>query len=152
MGTTAAKRRNGTAPESAAAETDAAPAVESAAPESTDAAPESAPVESTAPESAPETDAAPVVDIAAAVEEEDISKSARIYVQVDGVGRVPMPSGALATVQREKRADGTLGEYLLAEIRLPKEKGGPESVQRFSVARIQALKLALESVGVPTLR
>lgn len=99
---------------------------------------------------APET--APALDIAGAVASEEIGKGARVYIDVPGVPRVPTAdAGTLAAVQREQRADGSLGEYLLAEIRKGKT-GAPDSVQRFSIARVQALKTALESAGVTTLR
>lgn len=102
--------------------------------------------------SAPETPApesAPALDIAGAVESEQVAQSVRVYVDVPGVPRVPTADGTLACVQREKRADGSLGEYLLAEIR--KQRTGSESAQRYSLARIQALKSALESQDVTVL-
>src|ERR1700745_2469957 len=94
----------------------------------------------------------PALDIASAVEHEDITRTQRVYVDVPGVPRVPLPYGGIATVQRERRADGSLGEYLLAAITPPKTKGAPESAQRWSIAAVQAAKLALESAGVLTLR
>lgn len=116
-----------------------------------------APEQETAPETAPEQEqeapeTAPAFDIAGAVASEEIGKGARVYIDVPGVPRVPTAdAGTLAAVQREQRADGSLGEYLLAEIRKGKT-GAPDSVQRFSIARVQALKTALESAGVTTLR
>jgi hypothetical protein len=103
------------------------------------------------PESAskPAPESAPALDIAGAVESEQVAQSVRVYVDVPGVPRVPTADGTLACVQREKRADGTLGEYLLAEIR--KQRTGTESAQRYSLARIQALKSALDSQDITTL-
>ncbi len=90
------------------------------------------------------------LDLATAVATESVSKPQRVYVDVPDVPRVPTADGTLATVQREQRADGTLGEYTLAEIRTNKDK--TESVQRFSIARVQALKDALASKNVCVLR
>lgn len=102
-----------------------------------------------APEQAPEPEQAPAMDLATAVASEQVSNAKRVYVDVPGVPRVPTADGTLATVQREQRADGTLGEYLLAEVRKTR---GSESVQRYSIARIQALKDALGSQDVTVLR
>lgn len=104
-------------------------------------APEQAPEQDIAPESAP------VLDIAAAVAVEEIAKGQRVYVDVPGCPRVPTADGTLATVQREQRADGTLGEFMLAEIRKGKQ-GNPDSVQRYSLLRLSACKRALDSAGV----
>jgi hypothetical protein len=93
-------------------------------------------------------DNAAALDIATAVEQEDITKGQRVYEDVVGCPRVPTASGLLAVVQRERRADGTQGEYMLCAIRPPKDKAAPESIQRASIAQVQELKSALESAGV----
>lgn len=144
MGRNATQRRNGSAPSATVVE----PTPESAAPV---IEPQPEPTPEPQPESSA-AESATALDIAAAVEDADISKAARVYVDVDGVGRTPTDTGTLATVQREKRADGTFGEYQMAEITPPKEKGAPESVQRYSIARVQRLKDALASAGVTVLR
>jgi hypothetical protein len=88
---------------------------------------------------------AAALDIAAAVASEDISKALRVYKDISG--RVPMPSGALACVQREQRTDGSLGEYLLATIRIS-DRDKSESAQRVSIASVQSAIDALGAAGV----
>ena len=100
-----------------------------------------------AAKAAPEQDSAPALNIASAVAAEEISKAQRVYGDVPGCPRVPTADGTLATVQREHRADGTEGEYMLAEVRKGKQ-GNPDSVQRFSLLRLAACKRALDSAGV----
>lgn len=112
-----------------------------AAPEQ-DGAPEQVPAPAQVPE--------PALDIAALAAAEEIARAQRVYVDVPGVTRVPTADGTLAAVQRERRADGTLGEYMLAEIRAGKQ-GQPDQVQRYPIARVQALKSALDAAGVTIL-
>lgn len=95
--------------------------------------------------------APPALDIVHAVASEEIAKGARVYVDVPGCPRVPTADGTIATVQRERRADGTLGEYLLTEIRV-NTRDKSESAQRVSIARVQAMKDALDACGVTILR
>lgn len=89
------------------------------------------------------------MDLASAVADVTVGKPQRVYVDVSGVPRAPTADGTLATVQREQRADGTLGEYMLAEVRTNRDK--TESVQRYSIARVQALTDALASKSVKVL-
>lgn len=117
--TSTARKRNGSAPESAPATTDA-PAVESA----------------------------PVIDISADVESAEEIKRVRVYT--DSTQRAPMPSGKLATVQREKFADGSEGPFLLAVVTITRDK--QESVQRVDLAQLQETIDALAAVGVYVVR
>ena len=122
MSTTAQRRRNGASATPPAPETPAPDAPETPAPE-------------------PQ-----VLDLASAVASEQVSKAQRVFIDVPDTPAPITASGLVAKVQREHRADGTLGEYLLAAVR--KNRDGSESVARYSIAQLQELKSALESHGV----
>lgn len=99
--------------------------------------------------SAAEQGAAPsaaVQSIAALAALEEIEKAPRLYV--DASERTPTADGTLSVIQREQRVDGSLGEFLLCEVRKSKSKDQPDSVQRYSVERVQHLLDALGKVGV----
>lgn len=88
---------------------------------------------------------AAALDIASAVASEDISKAAKVYVEI--TPRAPMSNGAVATVHRERRTDDSLGEFLLAVVRTnPRDKS--ESVARLSIETVQLAVDALAAVGV----
>jgi hypothetical protein len=94
-------------------------------------------------------ESATALDIASAVESEDISKAQRVYAEV--TPRVATDSGALACVQRERRVDDSLGEYMLAIVRInPRDKS--ESVQRYPIAQVQQAISALGASGVTLFR
>jgi hypothetical protein len=89
------------------------------------------------------------LDIASAVASEDIGKAQRVYVDI--TPRVATPNGALSCVQREQRVDGSLGEFLLATIRI-NERDKSESAQRVSIASVQTAIDALGAAGVTLFR
>jgi hypothetical protein len=92
---------------------------------------------------------AAALDIAAAVAAQDIDKAQRVYVDV--THRVATPSGALTCVQREQRSDGSLGEFLLATVRI-NERDKSESAQRVSIAQVQTAIDALGASGATLFR
>lgn len=92
---------------------------------------------------------AAALDIATAVATEDIDKAQRVYVDV--CPRVATPSGALTCVQREQRSDGSVGEYLLATIRI-NERDKSEAAQRVSIKQVQTAIDALGAAGVTLFR
>lgn len=113
------------------------------------AAAEQAAAKQAAAEQAAAEQAAAALNIAAAVESEDIGKAQRVYADI--TPRVATPNGALVCVQREQRSDGSPGEYLLATIRI-NERDKTESAQRVSIAQVQSAISALGAAGVTLFR
>lgn len=95
-------------------------------------------------------DPAPVqapVSLGAVAESEHISKAARLFVDVPGTPRVICADGSVSAIQREQRADGTLGEYLLSLNVRKSSDGTGESAQRFSLGGIQSASRAYAAQG-----
>lgn len=98
---------------------------------------------------APQAPTPEVQNIAQAIETEEILKAARVFEDVSA--RFVLPDGALGCVQRERRADQSLGTYQLADVRI-NARDKTESVARHDIARVQLLADVLAAGGVKIFR
>lgn len=96
------------------------------------------------PQPAPQSDAPQSLG-ALAVDTRTV-KAERVFADVPGVPRVPMSDGRVLAVQRERRADDSLGPIMLAFVK--RSPDGRENAQRVTLADIQSASDTFGAHGV----
>lgn len=99
-----------------------------------------------APEPEPDTVAPEPVALGRTAQGTRAVKAERVFHDVPGIPRVPMSDGRVLAVQRELRADRTLGAYMLAFVK--RSPDGNENAQRVTLSDIQSASDTFGAHGV----